>query len=97
MLGSLVVYSGFTIAIAGALSVHSADAAPWDNKAFAWADRSRCRSGPGIIGLLSPAFESRVSHAETRLDEFTPRWQFREYHWIRVAAPPERVFEAIKE
>ncbi len=35
--------------------------------------------------------------SRTRLDEFAPRWQFREYHSIRIAAPPERVFEAIKQ
>jgi hypothetical protein len=34
---------------------------------------------------------------ETRLDEFMPVWQFRERHTIRIAAPPARVFAAIKE
>jgi hypothetical protein len=33
---------------------------------------------------------------ETRLDEFVPVWQFGEHHAIRVAAPPERVFDAVK-
>jgi hypothetical protein len=48
------------------------------------------------IGLILPAPESRVLRAQTRLDEFAPAWQFREFHTIRVAAPPARVFEAIK-
>ena len=30
------------------------------------------------------------------LDEFMPVWQFRERHTRRIAAPPARVFEAIK-
>ncbi len=33
---------------------------------------------------------------ETHLDEFMPVWQFGERHTIRVAAPPARVFEAIR-
>jgi hypothetical protein len=48
------------------------------------------------IGLILPAPESRVSRANTRLDEFAPVWQFREFHTIRVAATPARVFDAIK-
>jgi hypothetical protein len=32
----------------------------------------------------------------SRLGEFAPVWQFRERHGIRVAAPPERVFAAIR-
>ena len=48
------------------------------------------------IGLTLPAPESRVETAETRLDEFVPVWQFRELHTIRIAAPPARVFEAIR-
>ena len=33
---------------------------------------------------------------ETRLDEFVPVWQFGEHHSIRVAAPPAKVFDAVK-
>jgi hypothetical protein len=48
------------------------------------------------IGLVLPVSESQVSRIDTRLDEFVPSWQFREIHTIRVAAPPARVFEAIR-
>lgn len=48
------------------------------------------------VGLSLPASESRVVRAETRLDEFTPVWQFREVHTIRIAAAPPRVFEAVR-
>jgi hypothetical protein len=49
-----------------------------------------------VAGLFLPVSESRVSRPSTRLDEFSPVWQFREVHEIRIAASPERVFEAIK-
>ena len=32
----------------------------------------------------------------TWLDEFAPVWQFHEVHTRRIAAPPERVFDAIR-
>jgi hypothetical protein len=56
----------------------------------------------GIVALLVggtlafPARESRVTKAETRLDEFMPVWQFSERHTIRIAAPPAEVFAAIR-
>jgi hypothetical protein len=48
------------------------------------------------VGLALPARESRIETARTRLDEFVPVWQFNERHTIRIAAPPARVFEAIR-
>lgn len=50
-----------------------------------------------VAGLLLPAYESRISGPATRLDEFAPVWQFNEVHTIRIAAPPGRVFDAIKQ
>jgi hypothetical protein len=50
-----------------------------------------------VIGLLAPASESRGHRPGTRLDELMPAWQFREFHSLKVAAPPDRVFAAIKE
>lgn len=40
--------------------------------------------------------ESRIERVESRLDEFIPVWHFGEFHTINIAAPPARVFEAIK-
>ncbi len=31
-----------------------------------------------------------------RLDDIVPRWQFRERHAIRIDAPPERVYAAVR-
>jgi hypothetical protein len=50
-----------------------------------------------IGALMLPAFESRTVHPTTRLDEFAPMWQFQEVHSRKVAAPPDRVFDAIKQ
>jgi len=49
-----------------------------------------------VIGFALPAPEQRVAKPATHLDEFLPRWQFHERHEARVAATPERVFEAIR-
>ncbi|HKO56941.1 MAG TPA: hypothetical protein VJ276_13785 [Thermoanaerobaculia bacterium] len=48
-----------------------------------------------IIGFLLPAPLRRVTRAATRLDAVIPAWQFREVHELRIAAPPERVYDAI--
>ena len=49
-----------------------------------------------VVAMLLPAPESRVSAPSTRLDQLMPVWQFGEHHATRVAAPPARVFDAIK-
>lgn len=49
-----------------------------------------------VVGFVLPAPESRVTRAQSRLDEFMPRWQFHEVHTRRIAAPPERVFAAVR-
>lgn len=50
-----------------------------------------------VTGMLAlPATERRAAHTVTALDRVMPAWQFAERHAIRVDAPPERVFEAIR-
>lgn len=96
MLASLVVYSGFTIALAGAILFV---------KPVRWRSVRKRRHGLSVvgagvlvagIGIVLPSPETRVSRVETRLDEFAPAWQFREFHAIRITAPPERAFDAIR-
>jgi hypothetical protein len=50
-----------------------------------------------LIGVNLPASEKRVETPATRLDEFVPAYQFEEFHSIRIKAPRERVFQAIRD
>jgi hypothetical protein len=96
MLGSAVVYLGLIMAAAGVVRVVT------PKRLFRIPTRRRAFGVAGVgvliagIGLVLPASESRVTRIDTRLDEFAPAWQFREFHALAVAAPPERVFDAIK-
>ncbi|MGI9077680.1 MAG: hypothetical protein ACR2G6_10170 [Gemmatimonadaceae bacterium] len=96
MLASMFVYLGLMIAVAGLVFVVK----PIRRLRVPTRRRGVAITGVGLvmvgIALIFPASESRISRVETRLDEFAPVWQFREFHTIRVAAPPARVFEAIK-
>jgi len=51
----------------------------------------------GVNSALLPAPETRVSRPRTRLDEFVPRYQFREHHRLRVRGNAEDVYRAIHE
>jgi hypothetical protein len=50
-----------------------------------------------LVGASLPASEKRVESAATHLDEFVPAYQFGELHTIRIKAPRDRVFQAIRE
>jgi hypothetical protein len=49
-----------------------------------------------LAGLVLPSADSRITTPETRLDLFAPVWQFHEAHELRIAAPPARVYDAIR-
>jgi hypothetical protein len=49
------------------------------------------------VGWALPAAEVRVAPPRARLDEFVPVYQFNEVHRIHVAAPPERVYLAVRQ
>jgi hypothetical protein len=49
-----------------------------------------------LIALAWPAAENRAATNASKLDEIMPRWQFIERHEIRIAAPPERIYAAIR-
>jgi len=49
-----------------------------------------------MAGYLLPAHEQRITDKVTRLDQFVPVWEFSEFHEIKIAAPPERVYAAVK-
>jgi hypothetical protein len=50
-----------------------------------------------VIGCVLPASEFHVANARSRLDEFMPSYQFNEVHRIHIAAPPERVYRAMRD
>jgi hypothetical protein len=90
MLGSAVVYTGLVVAFFGAVaSIRSKSRR---------AGLALAASGVALttIGFLLPTRESRVRRAVSQLDRFIPVWQFNELHTISVAAPPEKVYEAIR-
>jgi hypothetical protein len=96
MWGSAVVYFGLTIAVAGlALAIKPV---PRLRVTSRW--RGLLVAALGLIvvavGLRLPVTESRIDIPTTRFDAFMPAWQFQEVHRLHVAAPPARVFDAIK-
>jgi hypothetical protein len=48
------------------------------------------------LALFLPARETRIEAPRTRLDTFSPLFEFNEVHSVRIDAPRERVYEAIK-
>jgi hypothetical protein len=49
-----------------------------------------------VAGLLLPVAPLRLPGPRMALDEIVPLYQFGEVHEIEIAAPPERVFAAVK-
>ena len=96
MLGSTIVYAGLVITAAGLILVIK----PIERLHVTSRSQGLAIAGIGVlvagIGLSAPTSESRIDKTETRLDEFIPVWQFNERHTIRVAASPERVFDAVR-
>jgi hypothetical protein len=90
MLLSVLLYGGLTSAIAAAI-------------AMLWR-RTRRRAAAVVvsgvalvlIALVWPAREERVTATASKLDQLMPRWQFVERHEIRIAAPPEKIYSAIR-
>jgi hypothetical protein len=92
----LLVYLGFLLGFIGIVSL----AKPLT---FLWV-RTR-RAGAGLlllglcvaaVGVTLPAPLLALPGDRSRLDEFVPACQFREFHEIRVHAPASAVFRAVK-
>src|SRR5687768_2610720 len=49
------------------------------------------------LAMLLPAPEKRIEAPRTRLDEFIPRYQFSEFHSIRVNAPPAVAYRSVND
>jgi hypothetical protein len=91
MLLSLLLYCGGAAALAGA---------------GAMLPRRTRRKGLGLflggigavaIAVFWPIREEHVAEVHSHLDEIVPRWQFAERHEIRIDAPPDRIFAAIRD
>jgi hypothetical protein len=97
MFGSAIVYSGLVLAAVGLLAVIK----PLRFLHIQTRQEGLVVAAVGIllaiVGLILPAPESRIEKPTTRLDEFIPAWQFSERHTIEIAAPPETVFNALKQ
>ena len=96
MFGSAIVYFGLVVTTAGLiLFIKPIERLHVDSRS-----QALLIAGIGAVlvgvGLTLPARGSTVKTTATRLDEFVPVWQFNERHTIRIAAPPARVFESIK-
>jgi len=50
-----------------------------------------------MIGANLPAPEKRIAARTTILDDFVPAYQFAEFHTVRIKAPRDRVFAAIRD
>jgi hypothetical protein len=96
MIGSAIVYVGLVTALLGVLFVLK----PVARLRVRTRRRGAAIAAGGlalaVVGLFLPAPESRAAAPRTRLDELAPAWQFSERHTRHVAAPPERVFEAVR-
>jgi hypothetical protein len=90
MLLSILLYGGLFTAVVGAL------ATLWRRTRRRAAAIVVCGAALILIALIWPAGEERVSTVTSKLDERMPRWQFVERHEIRIAAPPERIYSAIR-
>jgi CBS domain-containing protein len=95
VIGSAVVYGGLVLALGGLVLAIK----PVRRLRFRTRRRGLAVVGAGVglatLGALLPAPTARANRPRTRLDELMPAWQFRELHSRTVAAPPERVYDAI--
>lgn len=96
MLGVVVVYLGLIAAFLGAASLLR----PLSFLAIRTRRQAALVLALGfivaVIGGSLPAKEIRVATPRTQLDQFAPVYQFSEFHSIRIAAPKEQVYRALR-
>ena len=96
MLGVAIVYSGLMAGFFGAVSCLR----PPSWLGIQTRRQAALLMGIGLVLVLAgwflPASETRVVQPRTQLDQFLPVYQFSEFHSIRVDAPREKVYPAIK-
>ena len=96
MLGVVAVYLGLIVAFLGGLSLLR----PLSFLAIRTRRQAALVLALGfmvsVMGGSLPARETRVATPRTQLDQFAPVYQFSEFHSIRIAAPKEQVYRALK-
>jgi len=97
MLGSAIFYSGLVLGLLGFLCLLK----PLRLLRIRTRRQALAVAAVGGVvagaGLVLPAPETRVLVPRSQLDRAVPVWQFHEVHALRIAAPPERVFAAIRQ
>ena len=96
MLDVLIVHLGLMAGFVGAVSCLK----PLSWLGIQTRPQAALLLGTGVVLVLSgwflPAGETRVLQPRTQLDQFVPRYQFSEFHFIRVTASREEIYAAIK-
>ncbi len=97
MVGVALVYAGFGVALVGLASI--ARPLVFLGVRTRWAGLAALGGGAllAVIGAALPVPTTFIGAARTRLDEFADTYQFSERHSRRIAAPPGRVYAAIRE
>src|SRR2546428_1054860 len=96
MFGSCVVYAGLVVAFLGGISILKPLAFLGIHTRLAGLFAFVLGIFVVFVGWVLPAGDVHIASARTHLDEFAPNYQFGEFHSIRVSAPRERVFLAMK-
>lgn len=96
MVLSVAIYAALISALAGATSILMPLRFLGIRSRLRGAAVAAVGVGVAVVAAILPASEKRIEKHQSRLDDFMPRWQFDERHTIAVAAPPEKVFEAIR-
>jgi len=97
LIGTILVYAALAAMLLGGVSIIR------PLKFMGIASRSHgiivllCGVVVFLIGVNVPAPEKRIAARTTILDDFVPAYQFAVFHTVRVKAPRERVFAAIRD
>ena len=97
LLESYLVYLGLTLSFAGLISLIR----PMQFVYIRTRRLALMVLGFGLLlalgSLLLPYRDQEAASRATKLDQWMPRWQVDERHVLKIAAPPAKVFAAIRE
>ena len=95
MLGVAVVQAGLTLVVAGLMVA----ATPAGTLGWPWPHGLVIAAGGlalVLAGAVLPARGRVSAQRRSRLDDYLPAWQFDEFHQRHIAAPPARVYAALR-